>query len=280
MNPTGHCFTTKLSMRLVSGILLLTSSLIYPVEALAHFLVLVPSQDVVEEGDGRTIKLHLEFTHPMEKGPRMDMERPQAFGVMMRGNRIDLLDRLESSLDGNGHTAYKASFDLTRPSDYVFYVEPTPYWEPAEQKMIVHYAKVVVDYLGSETGWDAMVGTPVEIEPLVRPYGLWTGNAFRGIVHYEGEPVPFAEIEVEYLNGSDGEDVIIPNGSFTTQVIKADEHGVFIYAIPKAGWWGFAALVEGDETMMSPEGNEVSVELGGLMWVRAVDMETALSDGE
>jgi cobalt/nickel transport protein len=280
MNPAGHPFSTKLAMRFVSGLLLLTLSLTCPLEALAHFLVLVPSQDVVEGGDGRTVDLRIEFTHPMEKGPRMDMEHPQAFGVMMRGSRIDLLERLKASRDERGRTAYTASAELTRPSDYVFYVEPTPYWEPAEQKMIVHYSKVVVDYLGAETGWDAMVGTPVEIEPLVRPYGLWTGNAFRGVVHYEGEPVPFAEIEVEYLNGSDGEDALIPNGAFATQVIKADERGVFSYTMPKAGWWGFAALVEGEETMTSPEGNEVSVELGGLMWVRAVDMKTASSDGE
>ena len=66
--------------------------------------------------------------------------------------------------------------------------------------MIVHYTKVVIDVLGAEKGWDALVGLPVEIEPLVRPYGLWTGNTFRGIVRYHGKPVPFARVEVEYYN--------------------------------------------------------------------------------
>ena len=27
-----------------------------------------------------------------------------------------------------------------------------------------------------------------------------------------------------------------------TQTIKADPNGIFTYAAPKAGWWGFAAL--------------------------------------
>ena len=58
-----------------------------------------------------------------------------------------------------------------------------------------------------------------------------------------------------------------------TQVIKADGNGVFSYAMPRAGWWAFAALVDGDEKMRNPEGEEVDVELGALMWVRCRDMK-------
>jgi cobalt/nickel transport protein len=151
----------------------------------------------------------------------------------------------------------------------VFFVEPQPYWEPAEGKLIVHYAKVVVDAFASGEGWDEMIGLPVEIEPLVRPTGLWTGNLFRGVVRRNGEPVPFAEIEVEYVN--DGS-ITAPNDAFVTQVIKADQGGQFAYAIPRAGWWGFAALIEGEQKMKSPDGRSVPVELGGLIWVKAVDM--------
>jgi len=58
-----------------------------------------------------------------------------------------------------------------------------------------------------------------------------------------------------------------------TQVIKADANGVFAYSMPRAGWWGFAALIDGDEPMTAPTGEEVDVELGGLIWVRTVDMD-------
>ena len=57
------------------------------------------------------------------------------------------------------------------------------------------------------------------------------------------------------------------------QVIKADAAGVFCYAMPRAGWWGFAALVEGRERRPDPEGAPAEVELGGLIWVRTVDMK-------
>jgi cobalt/nickel transport protein len=200
----------------------------------------------------------------------MEMGAPAQFGVLVDGEKHSLKESLkEKKVDDR--TAYDAKYTAKAPGDYVFYLEPAPYWEPAEQKMIVHYTKVVVDAFGAEEGWDAMVGFPVEIEPLVRPYGLWTGNAFRGIVRRDGEPVPFAEIEVEYYN--EDRKVEIPADPFVTQVIKADAGGTFCYVMPRAGWWGFAALVDGEEEMENPEGEPVDVELGGLIWVRTVDMQ-------
>ncbi len=40
-----------------------------------------------------------------------------------------------------------------------------------------------------------------------------------------------------------------------------------------AGWWGFAALIDGDKKMANPDGKPVDVELGGLIWVKTVAME-------
>ncbi len=240
--------------------------------AWGHFQVLLPSADIVTTGDTRTVELDILFTHPMQQGPVMDMARPARFGVLIDGEHHDLIDTLTpGDIPSSGAKTYRTSYRLAQPGDHVFYIEPEPYWEPSEQKMIVHYTKAVVSAFGAETGWDAMVGLPVEIEPLVRPYGLWTGNLFRGIVRHNGQPVPFATIEVEYLN-TDG-NVTIPSDAFTTQVIKADSNGLFAYAMPRAGWWGFAALITGDERMAGPDGQDVDVELGALMWVKCVDME-------
>jgi len=235
-----------------------------------HFQVLLPSADVVGPGGERTIVLDIRFTHPMEQGPVMDMGPPRRFGVMVAGRRHDLRAALRP-VKSDGKSAYAHSHKITAPGDYVFFIEPAPYWEPAEEKMIIHYTKVVVDAFGAEEGWDARVGFPVEIEPLTRPYGLWAGNTFRGIVLRDGKPVPFATVEVEYDN--EGGRVEPPNDAFVTQVVKADASGVFAYTMPRAGWWGFAALVEGDRKMVAPTGREVDVELGGVIWVKTVDMK-------
>lgn len=238
--------------------------------AQAHFQELLPTQDIITTDGNRTIDLDIIFSHPMANGPVMNMGKPKQFGVLIDGRKTSLLPSLKEK-KVQDQTAFSATYTFKRPGDHIFYIEPAPYWEPAEEKMIVHYTKVVVDAFGEEEGWDSMVGFPVEIEPLVRPYGLWTGNLFRGIVRHNGKPVPFAEIEVEYLNSN--RKVEIPNDAFLTQVIKADGNGVFAYAMPRAGWWAFAALVDGDAKMKNPDGKDVDVELGGLIWVKCVDMK-------
>ena len=235
---------------------------------LAHFQEILPSADVLPEGG--EVSFDLVFTHPMECGPVMDMARPARVGMVRDGKTVDLTGSL-TSVDVGGKTTWRLATRLVGPGAGVFFVEPKPYWEAAEKKWIVHYAKVVVDAFASGEGWAASVGLPVEIEPLVRPTGLWTGNLFRGIVRRDGEPVPFAEIEVEWAN--DGS-VTPPNDAFLTQVIRADERGSFASAMPRAGWWGFAALVDGPEAP-GPDGEPAPTERGGLIWVRTTDMGAA-----
>jgi len=236
---------------------------------LAHFQELIPQTDILAEDGDRSVRLDIAFTHPMERGPVMEMGPPVQFGVLAGGRRQDLRAALKPVRKGDGRTAFEAGYKASAPGDLVFFLEPAPYWEAAEGKAIIHYTKVVVDF-GSGGGWDRLVGLPVEIEPLVRPYGLWTGNAFRGIVRKAGKPVPFAEIEVEWRN--DGS-VRAPSDPFVTQVVKADAAGQFTYVMPRAGWWGFAALVDGGRTGKGPDGKPVPLELGGLMWVKTVDMK-------
>jgi cobalt/nickel transport protein len=235
----------------------------------AHFQEIIPSHDILTQQSGARLSLDLTFTHPMEGGPVMPMGEPVRFGVVGPQGERDLRQRLQP-VERDGKRAYRADYRVGQPGDYCFYIEPAPYWEPAEGVMIVHYAKVVVDAYGAESGWDRELGLPVEISPLSRPYGLWTGNLFRGVVKRNGRPVPYAEVEVEWRN--DGS-VTAPSDPYITQVVKADANGTFAYVMPRAGWWGFAALLEADEPMPNPEGKPVPVELGGLMWVHVRDMQ-------
>jgi cobalt/nickel transport protein len=234
--------------------------------ARAHFGALIPSDDIVSQGEGREIGLDVQFIHPME-GHHMQMDKPARFGVRVRGEDIDLLGEL-SEQKVHGFSTWHATYGVKRPGDHVFYVEPVPYWEPAEDAFIVHYTKVVVNAFGMESGWDEEVGLKTEIVPLSRPYGLWAGNVFQGVVKFNGKPVPHAEVEVEYLN-EDG--VEIPADPYVTQVVKADSTGVFTYGMPRAGWWGFAALSE-DDRKIEKDGDAKQVEIGAVLWVRTRDM--------
>jgi cobalt/nickel transport protein len=222
---------------------------------------------MIMSGDREEVILDLMFMHPFE-GSFMDMEKPSGFGVKVRGNTRDLRGELKRR-KGTKVSAWRAEYRINRPGDYLFFVEPAPYFEPAEERFIIHYTKTVVHAYGLERGWDEEIGFKTEIIPLTRPYGLWTGNVFQGIVKAFGKAVPHAQVEVEFFaNGK----MKAPADPFITQVIRADQNGVFTYACPKAGWWAFAALSEDRVKLRHSDGREYHVEIGAVFWVRVHDM--------
>lgn len=235
--------------------------------AWAHFGIIMPSDDIVTKEDDKTVTIDVKFMHPME-GHYMQMDKPKVFGVMHLGKKQDLLGTLRNKKSHSFDT-WVAEYRIKRPGDYIFFVEPSPYWEPAEDLFIIHYTKVVVGALGMEEGWDREVGLPTEITPLTRPYGLWAGNVFQGVVKKKGKPVPHAEVEVEFYNERDK--IVPPADPYITQVVKADENGVFTYAMPRAGWWGFSALNKSGYTIKH-EGQEKGVEIGAVIWIRTREM--------
>lgn len=254
-----------LSKTLCAAIALSAASLA-PLSAQAHFQELLPSTDILPDDGDHQLTLNALFTHPMEGGPTMDMGEPVEFGVLADGKKTDLKAALVKQ-QVNGKAAYQASYQVKKPGDYIFYLKPAPYWDAAEKHFLIHYTKVVVDF-GAGEGWDKLVGLPVEIEPLTRPYGLWTGNLFRGLVRKDGKPLANARVEIEWINDGSVKPAADP---FITQVVKTDANGLFAYGLPKAGWWGFNAIAEGN--IKGPDGKPAAAELGGTMWVKAVDMK-------
>lgn len=256
-----------MSRRVCSALFLFTVlTLFTAAPALAHFQVILPSDAMVAQDENRNVELSLLFTHPFEQQP-MNMEKPNVFGVMVRGEKTDLLPTLEAFAPADELKAWKTTYELRRPGDHVFFVEPVPYWEPAEGKYIIHYTKTVVNGFGMEEGWDEPAGLRAEVLPLTRPYGLWEGNVFQGRVVVDGKPAANADVEVEYYN--EGSTRQAPADPFVTQVVRTDDNGVFTYAMPWAGWWGFAALTDAPETMKNPSGEDVPIELGAVIWVHA-----------
>lgn len=236
---------------------------LFSIPAIAHFGMVIPSDSMVMQEDSRNVRLNLSFSHPFEM-IGMDLAKPNVFGVSVNGEKQDLLGKLEKTRIMD-HPAWRVDYKFQRPGVYVFYMEPAPYWEPAEDCFIVHYTKTVVAAFGDDEGWDSEIGLKTEIVPLSKPFGLYAGNVFQGIVKLYGKPVPYAEVEVEYYN--ENQKTIAPTDYMITQTIKADQNGVFTYATPHRGWWGFAALNTADEKLKK-EGQEKEVELGAVIWVQ------------
>src|SRR6056297_1477516 len=234
--------------------------------AMAHFQMIYTPDSALEKA--REINLELVFTHPFEAGHTMDMAKPEQFFVVRKGRKKELLDTLKpiewTSLTNSG-AAYETSYRLRGMGDNVFCLVPAPYYEKQEDVYIQQITKMVVNTAGFPTDWDREIGLPAEIVPLDKPYGLWTGNVFRGVVKSNGKPVPHAEIEVEYLNHqplpahnafAEKAKVEAPQDAFVTMTIKAGAGGEFAFGIPRAGWWGFCALGAGPDD--SYKGKELS----------------------
>jgi len=247
--------------------------------AMAHFQMVYTPEAALAKGGDLTLKLV--FTHPFEAGHTMDMGVPQEFYMIQKGEKTDLKGALKeitwTSLTNSGK-AYEAAVKVRKMGDIVFCLAPEPYFEAEEEAYIQQFTKLVINNAGLPTDWDAPSGLVTEILPLDKPYALWTGNVFRGVVMGDGKPVPDAEIEVEYLNhppvpgkNEFQKDALAtaPHDAFVTMGIKADANGQFAFGIPKAGWWGFAALGAGP--LKEFKGKELSQD--AVIWVYAVDMK-------
>ncbi len=271
--------------KVLSGIAL--SSVLLTSGAFAHFQMnYTPNTALIK---GKTIELRQVFTHPFADEHTMDMGKQhdskkfmpvEEFYVINKGKKKDLKSTLkEITWTGNHNTghAYKSQYKARRMGDHMMILKPAPYYEGNEDIYIQQITKTVINVAGTPTDWDTDLGLKAEIVPLTKPYSIWTGGSFSGVVKSNGKPVPFAEIEVEYLNHNIDLNknkmskalVEAPQDSFVTMGIKANKDGEFTFAIPKAGFWGFCALGVGSDKEY--KGKELSQD--AVIWVEAKDMK-------
>lgn len=271
----------KTILSTVAAATLLTTS------ALAHFQMLYTPDTALTKG--KTIELRHVFTHPFADEHTMDMGKQhdsktfapvEEFYVINKGKKKDLKGTLKDiTFKGNHNTAhaYASRYKARRMGDHVLVMKPAPYYEANEDVYIQQITKSIVNVAGAPTDWDSELGLKTEIVPLVKPYAIWEHGSFTGIVKSNGKPVPYAQIEVEYLNrdvdlknNAMGKNrVEAPQDSFVTIAIKANANGEFTFALPKAGFWGFCALGSGPDKEY--KGKELSQD--AVIWVEAKPMK-------
>ncbi len=250
-------------MKTLKRSLLIAFFVVIVVSAMAHFQLMKVPDTFIGEGDSSKFDIELIFTHPgggstenISDPLSMNMGIPEKFGVWNKGEYTDLTDTLVEYVFTHGQreaVAYKTSYRVRGMGDFVFTFEPAPYWEENEGKYITQYSKLILNRAGLPTDWSMETGMLAEIVPLTWPVNIFDGSTFRGVVLYKGEPVPNAEIEVEFLNAkafkgafADVKEYDFEDGESPAQLIMTDENGVFSFSFPWSGWWGFASLLEGD----------------------------------
>jgi cobalt/nickel transport protein len=255
--------------------------------ASAHFLMLYTPQTALLRGTD--LPFTIVFTHAFKGAPSMAMDKPERFYYARkpvageRSEEVDLMQYLEPI---DWHTAdatvsaWKANIprsEMRSLGDYQVVLEPAPYLEAGEGLYIQQFSKVMVNVGGVPGNWGETLGLPAEIHALNKPYANWTGGVFRGVVLGDGIPVPYTQVEVEYLNHdldlvnnrfvAEGK-INAPHPSLEAMVILTNDSGEFSFALPKAGWWGFAALSVGPKK----EFNGKPLSQDAILWVQATDL--------
>lgn len=255
--------------------------------ARAHFQLLYTAESAL--GAGQATDMLMLFTHPAHGGPHMAMAEPEAFYVVsQRGEDAESvktsLDRYLTPIGWHSEQGDTAAYEVRLPrsvmrslGDYVFVLEPGPYYEAGEDKYIQQFTKTLLNIGGVPGNWAEPVGLPAEILPLDKPYANWVGGVFRGVVLANGDPVPNARLEVEFINHAPdleqrrlaaGPEVELPQASFGTMSIRANARGEFSIGLPRAGWWGICALEVGPVT--EHEGKALSQD--AVIWIQAKEM--------
>jgi len=243
----------------------------------AHFqLIYTPNANLEKPGE---IPILLLFWHPFENGHAMDMAKPNQFFVVTKDNkRTDLIDKLTPvTFKGkeNSAAAWQTKFPVRALGDYIFVLDPAPYWEPTENHFIHQITKAYVNLGEAPTNWDQPVGLPTEIVPLNKPTAIVAGSTFSGRVLTDGKPAADTEIEVEYLAAEPDLATLTPKKPTVspppggTLVVHTDSNGVFTFGIPKAGYWGFSAVDAGPNKKFKDKDQEEDA----VIWIHANDLK-------
>ena len=254
----------------------------------AHFQMVYTPQSALTEGGAMNLKLM--FTHPFDGDRMMDLEAVDEFYVIhQRGDDeetrqiTDLKDTLQpirfQGVDESVGKAFEAQLPprvVRSLGDYVFVLVPAPYYEKADDEYIQQFTKVIINVGGIPGNWFEPLGLPAEIVPLNKPYANWVGGTFTGMVMSNGEPVPNAELEIEYLNfdvdmeanAFVGEaKIVAPHPAFETMTVLTNDQGEFTIGLPKAGWWGLAVP---DVVETEHEGKELVQE--AVLWIQVTEL--------
>jgi len=258
--------------------LFLVTACLFSLSANAHFQMLY-TPDLLHEKSA-TISFKMPFTHPAASGHVMTVDKPEAFYMIKKGKKTDLINTIseiewESALDKG--PAYQAEAKLRGLGDYVFIVKPAPYFEAVEDIYIQQITKTIVNVGNLPTDWNKDFGLSAEIVPLTKPYAIYEGGIFSAVVKSRGVPVPFAAVEVEFMNYLPNmqknhfakEPVMTPPSEiFVTQTIHADANGTFHFSLLKAGQWGFAALGIGEDKTYQDK----TLSQDAVIWVQATKL--------
>jgi len=233
-----------------------------------YFTILRATPPWISDQKCKELSVSIAFGHPFAQ-MAADMDLVQMFAAIQYPPKEDgqiirheFLDTL-SPAKYQKKNAWTATIPLAEPGLYQLVVETRPYWEETRGIFLQQFAQTIVPVQGCERGWELPVGLKMEILPLTRPFGLLAPALFTGRVLFDEKILPDAPVRIEYLNEDKR---TVPSLYHQTQQVRTDERGVFSFVCPYPGWWGFAAVTQGDP-LKGSDGQSKNTELSGVFWI-------------
>jgi nickel transport protein len=221
--------------------------LLAPGPASGHYNMLFPSAAAVKKGE--VVEFTYQWGHPFEH-ELFDAPKPEKVNVLFPDlmTHKDLTSSLQSfkqaGADGKDVACWKFNFTPSQRGDHSFFLATPPIWLDADKEFVQDIVRVNL-HVQTQNGWEADPGDGFRIIPLTRPYGLLSGMTFQGRVRRGGDGMEEVSplVEIERYNPAPPKD--LPAEELITFTTRYDPNGVFTFAFPEAGWWGFTAQRSG-----------------------------------
>jgi cobalt/nickel transport protein len=241
--------------------------------AQAHFQVFWPQVEGCYARPGEAVTWRYFWGHPFEM--LISDAQPAKFFVFtpkkQREKPAIKEITLKDQASGQDRKAFEVEYTPAGPGDYYLCLESPAYFIPEDQVFWQDYVKEPLHVVPGK-GWDQLVGLPMEIVPLTRPYGWPAGSVFKGQALAKNLALTRATVEIEKLNGFFVPPDRLPkdrlgaaNGPLITRVTRTDNMGYFVCTLDSPGWWLISVSAPGGKKVH--EGKTYPVEMRGGLWV-------------
>ncbi len=179
-------------------------------------------------------------------------------GYTFDGATFDLTDKLTK----NGPTS-RIEYRSTRLGDTWIVAHIPMGWSEHDSTFTEATVRAVI-HQGLSRGWETPLGLPLEIVPLIQPYGLLPGDAFRFELLLKGQPLADTKVYAEKYYDPPLDKPYFPE-SLTIRTARTDRNGIAIVNLHSPGWW--VLFAEHEQGEMEKQGKSGVAKLQDAVWV-------------
>ena len=236
----------------------------------AHYHVTVPGEySKWSARKGETVNYDFIWGHGFEH-IWFDIEKPASFvAYSPDGSKTDLVPSLKDhkvkSISGSEHSAYKFTYKPEKRGDHILSLKAGLQWDEEDGVWLQDYVKAVL-HVQAETEWGKIVGSPLEVVPMSRPYGIVPAGALKFKILQNGKPVTGLRVERELYLENTPKESELPSEPFIAYSSVSDDNGTVVFSFPKPGWHGVTAIAH-EGKVMEKDGHKGPIVERATLWV-------------